>query len=249
MSAGMAESEAVIARLQTLQRIIRRTIERRLERPFQDTGRPAKFISEGYEVFLSVPRGSDFAVILRLGRPDQPALPGLDYSAEVFGDILESLSLFNDGNEDALKEKMPDEAYYRNFVALARTLAPDGEDVKVVGFAVAQEGGERQVALTTPQQKTMAPSPRPHAVERGRPIVEGAGEPVVRVGRLRHASELDYPDGLIVLVDQQDNRYQVRVPEGMMADIVKPLWGETVEVEGVASGGIIYLHDIRRVDE
>jgi hypothetical protein len=56
---------------------------------------------------------------------------------------------------------------------------------------------------------------------------------------------------LIRLVPPKGKQYQVVVPPGMMNDIVRPLWDDTVEVRGTQYGQKqkIYLSDIERVHE
>jgi hypothetical protein len=44
------------------------------------------------------------------------------------------------------------------------------------------------------------------------------------------------------------NVHPIVVPEGMMSDVVKPLWGEEVTVTGVQKGKKIHLMQIRPVE-
>src|SRR5437867_70473 len=49
----------------------------------------------------------------------------------VVDEIVNGLEKLNNGEAVALKNSIPDEAYYRNFVGLARQISPDGKQVRV----------------------------------------------------------------------------------------------------------------------
>ena len=74
------------------------------------------------------------------------------------------------------------------------------------------------------------------------------GEAICITGELRHADSPKAGEGRIWLIDGFGNKYLVTVPEGMMPGIVKPLWGDTVQVTGVKNGRSIRLAAIQRVD-
>ena len=46
--------------------------------------------------------------------------------------------------------RIKDETYYRNFVSLAKQIAPDGVDINLVGFTSWRRGRERTVHLNRP---------------------------------------------------------------------------------------------------
>ena len=52
---------------------------------------------------------------------------------------------------------------------------------------------------------------------------------------------------MIKLVDNVGVEHMVIVPEGMMSDIVRPLWDSYVSVSGLSTENGIQLDDIRRV--
>ena len=74
------------------------------------------------------------------------------------------------------------------------------------------------------------------------------GEAISIKGELRHADSPKVGDGKIWLVDDSGNKHLVTVPEEMMSGIVKPLWGDTVQVTGVKNGRSIRLAAIQRVE-
>ncbi|MGH9830450.1 MAG: hypothetical protein ACREDR_45165, partial [Blastocatellia bacterium] len=53
----------------------------------------------------------------------------------------------------------------------------------------------------------------------------------------------------IELIESDRKKHRIIVPDGMMADIVRPLWECQVEVIGTISKGVIYLDDINPVKQ
>jgi len=65
-------------------------------------------------------------------------------------------------------------------------------------------------------------------------------------GRLLYANAISSEKKTIGLVDENGESHNIRVPEGMMKDIVSPLWEETVTVTASYNGREIQLENIRR---
>jgi hypothetical protein len=233
---GIASSDQVIDRIQNFEKLIYRTAERKLGAKYREKDQPGKNVREDYGVFVSVPRAASFAVSLQVGlTKDQTAL-----DLGVLDELLACLELFEAANDEQLRHRIPDEPYYRNFVGLARQLAPDGEDVRLVGFTANCNGEQKKVALTRTRD-TVSLGPQS-------PSLEETGEQVVRVsGTLKYADDTKRGAGRIRLVSSDGNTYKVVVPEGMMDDIVRPLWSDEVEVLGVKRNKEIHLRDITRL--
>ena len=136
---------------------------------------------------------------------------------------------------DPLKELIPDETYRRNFIGLAERLAPDGEQVKVVGLTLLRHGEERRVALI-----------KKHFEQKAARISDETSS--VIVGRLLFANATSGRKK-IKIVDDEGIAHSLIVPEGMMADIVKPLWEDLVRVHGKKRGNNIHLEHIERAAE
>jgi hypothetical protein len=233
---GVVHSGEFLQRIEDASKIIYRIVERRRNRPFREKGRLTRLIKDDYEVFLSVPRAASFAVTLKLGHPSsQPKLPGIADTAEIVDEFMTLMGLVNNADFSAIEVRIPDQAYRTNFVQLAKRLAPDGDNVKVVGFTSIHDGRERFVEITRPKTK-MAPA-RPESIK--------PSESLVVKGVLRFADATHRDSGHIKIVDKETNAtYQVKVPEGMMNDIVKPLWDSFVVIKGRREGNYIVLEDI-----
>lgn len=234
---GVVRSEEFLERVSVASKTIYRIVERRNHRAFREAGRLKKSLKNEYEVFVSVPRAASFAVTLKLGQPSaQLRLPGVVDTAQVIDEFMDLMELVNRSRLDELRARIPDEAYYRNFVGLAKKMAPDGVNVRQVGFTTTRAGGERSVEVTRPRPEFVTPPP----------VATGEPPRLVTVkGVLRFADATHGDRGTIKIVDEERGEaHDVRVPEGMMNDIVRPMWDSVVIVTGRSEGRYILLEDI-----
>ena len=238
--AGITLSEAFVGRVQDIQRLVVRTVERKLGRAFREHGQAPASIVKQWQLFLLAPRPGSFTVTLRIGRPEQPLLPGLEdaFEPEIIDDLLTNFELLNSSREDELHRRIPEESYYRNFVGLAKQIAPDGQTISFVGLTSQQGEQERRVQITR-YQNTIRWI--------GETETGGGGEMVTVTGRLLFADSTKGSEGRIDLIDATKERHKIRVPEGMMTDIVRPLYEDEVTVTGVKRKGLIFLQNIERV--
>jgi RNase P/RNase MRP subunit p29 len=237
---GITLSEVFIERIKDLERLIYRTVERKMGRKFRERGATSQIIQDSYSLFLSAPRPGSFAITCILGR--QMELPGFDFdiSGEVVDEIIEDFSLLNNGQEKELKNKIPDETYFQNFIGLAKRIAPDGEKVKMVGLTKLRDGQEVRVSFTRKQEQIVTTMKTSLSVD------EEKGVLVSVQGRLLLADARE-SKRKIQLIDEDNAKYDVIVPEGMMDDIVKPLWDEMVIVTGNKVGKKIRLREITKI--
>lgn len=245
VSGGMAASEEVIVRIEDARKLIYRTVERLMGRPYREGGAASRGIVD-YELYVSVPRAASFAVSLKVSSPKQPPLPGFKeefrfvHPAEVIDEIMSCLELFSRSEEKPLHDKIPQEAYYRNFVGIAKNIAPDGNQVKIVGFTSIRDGKERRISLTTPRKEI-----KWRAKDEADREKKGEGKRIMVIGTLLFADEISIKNK-IKLVDEKGETHRIVVPEGMMSDIVRPLWKEIVQVTGFYHAGAIHLEDITK---
>ncbi len=238
---GLAPTDELLRRLSAFQKLVHRTAERRAGMGYRETAAPPKQIKEDFQVFVSVPRAASFAVSIRIGRSkDQMELDPTPAKV-LIDDVLDRLREFDEGHDDRLREAIKDDAYYMNFVALAKELAPSGTGVRMVGLTALRDSQERRVNLTRDRASL------PLA---GR-VIAGNGQsirPARVTGVLRFADELKPESARIKVRADGGAEYVVHVPQGMMSDIVRPLWGETVTIQGRWKGKSIELDDIQRAD-
>lgn len=237
---GLTLSHIFVDRIKDMEKIIFRTVERKLGQPFRERGAAQRSVQDGYSLYMTVPRENSFAVTLRLGR--QMSLPGLDLSRDVVDEVLACFELLNAGQDEALQKRIPQAPYYRNFVSLAKNIAPDGENVSMVGLTSIKNGRELQVKYTRSR-------PDISIVPRIAPASQEARELVTVKGRLRSADALKSQRTIRLKPDERSKPYTIIVPEGMMNDIVRPLWDDVVVVTGFRTGNKIQLVEIDRAAE
>ena len=235
---GMIESGQFLRRAEIMDKMLIRTAERRRGRPFRESGGPNREAMQGFEVFYSTPRAASFAISIRLGRPQrQLILPGFVGPTEVIDEFLACIADFDTGNREGLLERIPTEAYFNNFTALARKLAPDGERIKTVGFTSVRGTETKQVALSHPVGDAWK--------------AKGDETKTVRLtGTIRSADETtrhkEHP--FFGVEDDDGKRHNIRMPPGMLQDIVKPYWGERVQVVATRTKNRLDFVDIEPVE-
>ena len=165
---------------------------------------------------------------------------------ETIDDLLECLEMFNKGNEEQLKRRIPQEDYYINFVGLARNIAPDGNDVKLVGFSAVRDGVVRTVSLTNQGASEIRLMPTFGVAALQAPVGDEGTSSIQ--GILKEADARDSKRGKIHIIDKDGASHTVIVPPSMMADIVRPLWESEVIITGDRKRKLIHLTDIRPVN-
>lgn len=220
---GIARTNDLLGRIGDSSRLIQRIVERQSNLPFRDRGRPTKAIEDNHQSFMSVPRAASFAVTLKFGHSaHQLPFPGISPITEVVDEFMELMYLVNSLEISIVEKRIPDPAYLRNFLALARKIAPDGEQVRQVGFTVSRDGSERSVELLTPRS-TIPSSPFDKSSSSTHELRS------IR-GTLRYADATHDNRNRIRIVDQEQTVHPIDVPEGMMNDIVRPMWDLEVEL-------------------
>jgi hypothetical protein len=240
---GIARSDAFIQRVKSLETLLYRTAERQLNREFREAGRRKKSMTEDLELYISVPRAASFAVTVRLGKSTQLGLPGIDFAADTLNVLLDGIAMVGEGRLNEIQEAIPDEAYRNNFLGLVEQLAPDGNDIKSVGFTAGSDKGGRMVALATPKKELR------ERIRKSISVHEHVEEslPLEIQGVLLEADAKGQQQGIIEVVDSNGVSHKIIVPRGLMRDIVKPMFEEEVIVVGSPIGGKINLLTISPV--
>lgn len=238
---GVISQDDLLDRIDSSSKVLRRIAERRNNKPYRDKGRVEKTFEEKYQLYVSTPRAASFAVTLRVGRPaDQLTLEGIDTRPiKVLDEFLDLMELLSQSKVTELKERIPDPAYLRNFIGLSRKLAPDGKRIRQVGFTALREGKERIVEVTTPA--SVLPSISDFKLH---PNTISEPKPVKISGLLCFADATHSKNNKIKIIDDKGESRIVEVPEGMMDDIVRPMWNSQVTIEGTQTGGKTTLLDV-----
>ncbi len=224
-------------RMDSFEKLVFRIAQRRAKNEYNDRIPPE--IQKGYRTFVSVPRRGSFAISLMLGHtPEQLSFSDMLDTEEVISELMDLLELADAADTAELEARIPNEAYRRNFLVLAKKLAPDGDRIRQVGFTRVSHGEPRTLSVTTPASQFPSPHGESPRVSR---------ETVVKIsGTLQFANAIGSKSNLIKLVDSNQVRHNVRVPDGMMDDIVRPMWNSVVTVRGTRRHGqkLIRLQEI-----
>lgn len=239
---GLISQVDLFDRIDTSSKVLRRIAERRSNRPFREKGRAGKSLGD-YQLYVSTPRAASFAVTLRVGRPtDQLSFEGIGHKPlAVLDEFLDLLELMGQSKVPELKDRIRDPAYLRNFIALSKKIAPDGERVRQVGFTALREGKERIVEVRTPA--SVLPSISDFELPKQKDTIP---KHIRLSGLLCFADATQDKDNTIKIVDDQGTPHIVEVPEGMMDDIVRPMWNSQVTIEGTQIGKRISLMEVTR---
>ncbi len=235
---GVIRSDEFLKRIDVIEKIAYRTADRLRDKPFNDIGRPLKSNVVNFEPYLSVPRAASFAITIRFGGfSQQSTLEGMDIHSVMIDDMLENLELIDHGDYEHLNKKIPDESYRRNFIALAKQLAPDGNKIKLVGFTVNRKKETKTISLTKAKSdmekmilsEKILPFTKQRAIE-----IQGI------------LSFADAKKSKIKLTDSKNKDFNIIVPKGLLSDIVKPHFEEVVIIKGLISGREIQMQDIKK---
>ena len=150
------------------------------------------------------------------------------------------MELVNDSQIEAIQERIPNPAYQRNFLALAKKIAPDGKRINQVGFTVVRLGEQRSVAFTRPAAD----------IKQGAITQKSEPDPVIPqplIGMLLGADATRADGDRIKVVGDNGKTHELRVREGL-GDIVRPMWDTKVEVTWSRESNNVFLEDIDPAD-
>ena len=234
---GLITSDELMNRIDGVSRLLRRIVEMRRELPFLESG-PRRKVRDEFQLLLSVPRAASYAVTLKLGGPSGQ-LHLSTTTEEIVDDFMDVMDMFGRSDIRGLEEHVPEPAYLRNFLGLAKRIAPDGDQVRQVGFTVQRGDKARRVSVTKPAVEIPLPPIVYGPTEDDRP-----GKPIELRGTLRYADATGDQTNRIKIVSEDERATTVTVPLGMMNDIVRPMWDSLVVVKGLRKGRAVILQDI-----
>ncbi len=222
---GLAPVQSIMARISDIEKLVQRTASYISDYEYSDT--LSSNIRKNYGLYLSAAfTPGSFNVVLKLGRINQPTLRGLGNFDDILETLIENIELLNRGQYESLQKKIDNPAYFRNFVGIAKKIAPDGNNVSSVGLRAMIGGQQRQVSFERSQSDIPA-IPKPDEDFDG-PELSTETEKVV--GYLKFADALE--TNQVKLLDENDKKWTITVPEGLMRDVVRPYFDEKVQVTG-----------------
>ena len=220
VSAGFTLLSEFDSRTASLQAMIYRIAQRKSNLPYSG-GVPSE-IRNSFHAFISPPQVGSFAVSLRIGYANQQmSFPEFLPFDEVLNEFMDLMDMVGRVNISEIEGRIPDPAYQRNFLGLAKKFAPDGDRISGVGLSFVNDGYTRNVSVNVPARALPAP------------VVEGpglGGESFDVSGVLRYADAGARQQGRnqIRIVNENEPSFDLVVPVGLMDDIVRPLWNAHV---------------------
>jgi hypothetical protein len=238
---GLIKSDEFLNRIEIIEKIAYRTADRIQKKPFNEKGRPQKSNVVNFEPYLSVPRAASFAVTIRFGQPltQQSLFEGMDVQSMLIDDLLTNIKLINEENFEKLSENIQDELYRRNFIALIKQLAPDGDKIKMVGLTTKNNNKNESVALTISKNSFL------NQIQEDQINLDSASKIVTLEGILSFA---DSKKSKVKLTNKAKKDFEIIVPKELLSDIVKPYFEESVIITGNQKGKKIELKDIRKAE-
>jgi hypothetical protein len=235
-------------RVERVNDIFYRTVERLLHKPYRVQGGVSKELKEKYALFVDAFAPASFAVSFQIGSLEmqQPLFPELEKSAlepgQIITEVMDCLEIFESPHPEKLKERIKDKIYYENFVGLVKQIAPDGEAVKLVGFKSIQAGKEKPVTLRKNRKSLQSEIKESTGISNE--IAQNV--PVTYKGILKYAnSPKSDKYGTVKLTETESNTvHTIRVPIALMKDVVQPYYGERVLVTAKKEKRDLYLEEI-----
>ena len=249
---GGALAGQVTGRVDRLQKVFYRTVERLLRKSYRVQAAVDREIRTRYALYLNTQFASSYGVYIQVGAPNlQPSLiPELEIvhpptGDQVIREVLECLRIVEGATPERLRDRIVDQAYYDDFVGFAKELAPDGEDVKTVALKASNQAVEKPVILrkTRTQIRGSLPSPKDD--------IGSEANLVTLAGYLKKANSPKKGRYGTVGLDSFDlgGRIVVKVPVGYMKDTVQPYYEEAVVITAFQKGDTYYLEDIMRAPD
>lgn len=223
---GYVKTDEIMSRIESFNNLTVRTVERLLEKKFRKSGPIAPELRKIQDnVYISSPKAASMAFRIKFGNPSTPTIPGLSRYEAIIDDITENIALINDNRIDILKEKIKDIAYFDNFLALTKELAPDGNAVNLFGITYIKQGQERKTILTKQREK-ISETIRINQSEcyvSNNSIDKGSNHTIAGILKAANATT----NKVTIIVDS--TKIEMKVPDGL-SDIVKKYWDERVIV-------------------
>jgi hypothetical protein len=226
---GYARTDEILSRIDTFKNLTIRTVERISGRKFRKNGPVAPELKIFSNPYLSSPRAASMAFRIKFGNPQEPTIPGLSSYEPVIDDIVENISLINDNKVDVLKERITDTAYFDNFLALTKELAPDGDAVNLFGITSIKQGKQKETMLCSNKKqisetiKTICENAE--SVSNSKTIERGSNVAVIGILKAANATT-----NMVEIFPDDQKSVKLKVPDGL-SDIVKKYWDEKVSVD------------------
>lgn len=250
---GGTEVDRIVKRLERLQKEFYRTVERLMGFEFR-TERPVDAkLKDKFNLYLDTQFASSFGVYLLVGAPKNQRylFPEFDIKEDVDGtavikEVMQCLQILESAEPEQLREKISDEAYYDDFVAFAKQLAPDGQQIKTVSLRSGAYENQKPLYLRKTKEQIKMSLPNIEEQDDDEEI-----KPITLTGNLSRANKPAKGKFGSVGLDSFEfgKKVTIKVPIGLIKDTVQPYFDETVIITGYEKNGQYYLREIDEYTE
>jgi hypothetical protein len=228
---GLAPADEVMTRLVALENLLTRLRENQLHIPYREHGSPQRLVRETMPTYFEAPQAASYAITIRLGHPVRQEMM-FDSGGDTISQFITYMEMFANSRVAELSEAISSMPYYRNFIANARKLVPDGKRIKTVGLSKSAPHGIRVLAL------------------RGMPSAdwnvrrsEGTENRDIRINGVLCRADGASNDNTIGIKGDDGVMHKVHVPQGL-EEIVRQLWYTRVIVTTAYENGASTLKEI-----
>ena len=220
---GLAPRKEVFSRVREIEKLLHRTEERVNNRSFSEIPNTKNRV----ELYVAPPIAASFSMTLKLGVSKQLSLPTFEVDNGVIDEFMTCMELLGRRQLQQLQEQIPDPAYFRNFVGIAKKIAPDGDNISFVGLISMRGGTERRIGFTLNQSEITVSS----FAETSDQDLEVLEEKATVSGKLLFADALKGKQN-VKLKESDGKTWTILVAVGLMEDVVRPHWGRFVNIQG-----------------
>jgi len=231
-------------RLKTLDNLLKRVYMRLHKLPYVQDLRLKyyEWCADPYKLALEAPQAGSFAIKIRLIRPLMTPLKltaNLITPQAVINDIIEKMTLLQEGQIPVLEKNFNDDRYLTNFLSNAGELMPDGFNVNLVTLV----SSTAKVALQKPK-KDIKREIRTFNIER-QPDKSSEKEEKEIFGTLDEARRGKQDITITSLEDDghTEKETRVKIKEGL-EDIVRSYFGMKVKITGYFEKSVFQAIDI-----
>lgn len=245
VGSGFARFEDYLPRAEAVTKLIQRTAQRKTQHG-EFSKRIPKSILDSFTPYISVPRAASFAVTFKIAIPGEQIALFEDVSKkDIIKEVLDCIELLECNKVEELRTKIDSQDYYDNFVGICDNLLPDGDSIKTVGFTYSSDSGEKRIVVKTVKEMLEVSAELPTTSSNN--LLDGIenGEEITIRGILQVADKSK--DKAEIRISCNDVLYRVRVPEGQIDDVVRPLWDKIVILKGKKHSKTII--DLEKIQE
>ncbi len=222
---GELEAESNATLIAKCKQVIRYVTGSVLNYPYRELEKFEQY----YRVVARVPVIGSFKINMKLVELVQQPLFEESVVEDVYDRVIRNLDMLNNGDTRDLEESFGDQEYYHSFMDLAKSLAPDGEQINAFSLEAIIEGDVKSVVFerTTDEIDSIYSPPEKKPVEEEYQL---SSETVTLRGTVWAANGKVDADQ-VEFYEDSGKRWYITVPENLGANVVRPHFELRAEVK------------------